>query len=732
MFLDSNENLWIGYENGIINLIDTTSNSSQIIAELKNTIISDFEEDSEGNIWISTYNGLKRYNPKNSELQHFLSEISFYDVLYDLENGQLLAGSNRGLFTFNPSNLTADPIYPKIILSELKLGNQIVNPRDTINRTIILNKAINYSNSITLPYSKNVFSIDITALSYVKQKKNIIQYQLENFESNWNEKIGAATTIEYANLQPGDYVLKVKTANSDNVWNPNVRKLTITILSPWWRTSWAYFGYFLIIVLIGFVIYITIRDRVRTHQALKIEKVKKEQNDILNEQKLTFFTNISHEFRTPLTLILRPLENIIGKTKKGTVLHRQLEMMEKNTNLLLQLVNQVLDFRKFEKYKTKLNVTRIHLNDFVLQTLGQFEGKAKQKNISIQFLSKKQNILLWADEDLLQKLLLNLLSNAVKYNNSGGLIEISIDENSKHIQLNIKDNGKGIQKKDLSKIFERYYQAGGNKQEGSSGIGLALVKEIVELHKGHINVISKFNKGSEFIINFPYGRDHFKASDFKPEKVKVTENGLSDEPISSSTKIYNNKHSILIIDDNADVRQFLVDNLSHDFITYNYNNATDALAFAKTKDLALIICDIMMPGMNGLEFCKYIKTDLKTSHIPVILLTAKSADESKIEGYNQGADEYITKPFNTKILISRVHNLIEQRENLKKKIKTLNLEPSKISPTSLDEKFLENTIKHIEDNISNHEYSIDSLSSDMGLSHDNFYRKIKKSSTNVN
>lgn len=724
VFLDSDDNLWIGQENGIINFIDKKSDSSHVISKLKNTIISDFAEDVEGNIWIATYNGLIRYNPKSGDAQNFLTEICFYTLFFDIKNGQLIAGSNRGIFTFIPSKLKADPIYPEIIFSELKFGNQIVHPKEEFDGVKPLIKAINYTNSITLPYTKNVFSIDITAMSYTMQNKNIIQYQLENFENTWNQKIGAATSIVYTNLQPGAYVLKVKTANNDKVWNPDVRKLTITILPPWWRTSWAYFSYFLLIFLIGFIIYKVIRDRIRADQTLKIGKVKKEQNDILNEQKLSFFTNISHEFRTPLTLILGPLENIIGKAKKGTVLHRQLEMMEKNTNLLLQLVNQVLDFRKFEKYKTRLKVTSIHLNDLVIQMLGQFEGKALQKNISIQFSSKKQNILLWADEDLLRKVLLNLLSNSIKYTHSGGWVQISIEESSQYIRLSVKDNGKGIQKKDLPNIFQRFYQTGDNVQ-GSTGIGLALVKEMIELHKGTIKVVSELNKGSEFMIDFLNGKGHFNTSDFKQEKIIVVDESQSNLLNSQNNTISNKKPSILIIDDNDDIRQFIVDNLSYDFTTFNYNNATDALAFAQTKDLALIICDIMMPGMNGLKFCEHIKSNLQTSHVPVILLTAKSDDEFKIEGYNKGADEYITKPFKTKILISRVHNLIEQRENLKKKIKRLNLEPSKIAPTSLDEQFLAKSIKYIEENISNHEYSINNLSSAMGLSHDNFYRKIK-------
>ena len=724
VFLDSNKCLWVGHENGTINFIDEKSDLRHVILEFKNTIISGFAEDHDENIWIATYNGLKRYNPKTGDSQSFLSDICFYTLLYDEKNGQLYAGSNRGLFSFNPSSLKEDPVYPELILSELKLGNQIVLPGKTYNGIKILKKAINYTPSITLPYSQNMFSIDITALSFSSQTENIIQYQLENFEEKWNEKTGSSASIVYTNLSPGNYVFSVKTANKDKVWNPEVRKLSIRILPPWWRTSWAYFGYLFLLILIGSLIYIVIRDRVRANQALKIEKARKEQNNILNEQKLSFFTNISHEFRTPLTLILAPLEDIMIKTKDDAVLQVQLEMMKKNTNILLQLVNQVLDFRKFEKHKTKLNVTGLNLNEFVIQVLAQFEGKAKQKNISLQFSAKKLNVTLWVDEDLISKVLLNLLSNAINYTESGGWIKISIEESQSFIKLSVKDNGRGIDKKNLSKIFERYFQCGAITQ-GGSGIGLSLVKEMVELHKGTIKVLSQLNKGSEFVISFKSGNEHFNSNDFKSKNVVISDKDVIGLKNSNDILISNNKPLILIIDDNDDIRQYMVKSLSNDFNTFNYNNAIDALAILQSKDFAIIICDIMMPGMNGIQFCEHIKSNLKTSHIPIILLTAKTADESKIEAYEKGADGYITKPFNTKILISRVYNLIEQRESLKKQIRTLNLEPSKISPTSLDEQFLAKAIKDIEDNISNHEFSIEHLSSSMGLSHDSFYRKIK-------
>lgn len=538
-----------------------------------------------------------------------------------------------------------------------------------------------------------------------------------------NKQTGSAISVTYTNLSPGEYILKVKTANKDNVWNPEIRKLKIKILPPWWRTNWAYAGYFLLIVLISILIYRIIRERVRTNNELKIEKIKKEQSEKLNELKLSFFTSISHEIRTPLTLILGPLEDIIQKEKKDTGLYRQLSMMQKNANLLLQLVTQVLDFRKIEKEKTVLKIGRINLNDFIIQTIGQFEGKTNQNNISMQFLSKKQNIELWADNSLLQKIIFNLLSNAIRYTNENGFVQITIEETENIVRIKIADNGIGIERKDLPNIFERFYQSG-NRGEGGSGIGLSLVKKMVELQKGTIKVESQLGKGSEFIIDFQKGNTHFNPAD-----IVTTNEDSETEP--SKIEILNNvsskkaKHNIIVIDDNDDIRNYVKNSLETEYKISDFNNAGDGLLMAQKQDVSLIICDIMMPGMDGLEFCEHIKTDVNTSHIPVILLTAKIATENQVEGYEKGADDYICKPFSIILLKTRIANIIEQREKLQLKIKALNLEPSKISPTSVDEKFLEKTIGLIEENISNHEYTIDELSFSIGLNHDNFYRKIK-------
>ena len=724
LYLDSKRNLWMGQENGIIKYYNTQSDSCIVLSKSRNKIATGFVEDNLGNIWISTYNGLIRYQPQNGDISTFLTEICFYSLLFDAKNNQIITGSNKGIFSFYPSQIKEDPFYPEVIFSGFNIFNKPVLPGEKIRDRTPLTKAFNYTDTLILPYSYNVFSIDITALSFASQKRNQIYYQLENFEKNWNKRLGAATSVSYTNLSPGEYIFKVKVANKDNVWNPQVRKLKIIILPPWWRTNCAYSIYILITLLIGYIIYITAKKQISIRNALKIEKIKKEQNDKLNELKLSFFTSISHDIRTPLTLILGPLENIIKTEKKDTPLHSKLVMMQKNANMLLQLVNQVLDFRKIEKDKATLKVSKINLNEFILQSIGQFEGRANQKKITILFISKSHKIELWADNNLLQKIIFNLLSNAIKFTKQEGQIEIHIEEIPKYIRIKIKDNGIGITPKDLPYIFDRFYQSP-NNIEGGSGIGLSLVKKMVELHKGSIMVESQLGKGSEFVIDFQKGTNHFSSNDIVFEAPVILEEENTEQTLAEISSPLKNKPTLIIIDDNDDIRLYIKENLSGDFNTLDFNNAKEGLAMAYKQNISLIICDIMMPGMDGLEFCEHIKSDIKTSHIPVILLTAKTATESQIEGYEKGADDYICKPFSIKLLKTRVYNLIEQRQKLHKKIKTLNLEPSKISPTSLDEKFLDKTIKVIEENISNNEYSIDDLSVTLGLSHDNFYRKIK-------
>lgn len=403
--------------------------------------------------------------------------------------------------------------------------------------------------------------------------------------------------------------------------------------------------------------------------------------------------------------------------------------MQKNAIILLELVNELLDFRKVEKDKISLNVSRINLNEYILQTIGQFEGKAEQKEIALEFLSKKQNIELWADQNLLQKIIFNLLSNAVKYTPHSGIVKVAIDDKTDNIQIVISDSGPGINKKDLPKIFERFYQSRTTKQEGT-GIGLSLVKKLVEIQKGTIEVQSSIGKGSEFIIEFKKGNSHFTSSEISSKKAseEITENKpFTEKPIQllDDGKKKKDLPKIMVVDDNDDIRTYIKDSLEDEYNIVDFNNAGDGLSEAQKGKVSLILCDIMMPEMDGLEFCEHIKSDLKTSHIPVILLTAKTSTENKIEGYEKGADDYITKPFSIGLLRTRIANMILQRKKLQSQIRVLNLEPSQVSPTSVDEQFLEKTIKAIEANISNHEYSLEELSFSLGLSHDNFYRKIK-------
>ncbi|RIJ50403.1 response regulator [Maribellus luteus] len=732
MYLRDNGDLWIGQENGKIKIYNIHSESCKTFSNSTKYITQCFTEDKDGNIWLGTYTGLIKFNQKTKEQRIYLPENCFYTLFFDKESNILLAGSNKGIFTFTPNQLKQDPYYPEIIFSDLKVFNKPVLPDEKINGKVLLKKSINYTNQISLPYSLNVFTIDITALSFTSQDANLICYQLENFDESWNKQTGAAISVSYTNLSPGEYIFKVKAANKDNVWNPEMRQITIQILPPWWRTYYAYGAYLLIIFIISYLVIRFIKWRLKISQEVKVEKIKQEQSEKLNDLKLSFFTNISHEFRTPLTLIIGPLEEILRKENRDSKLHRQLSMMQKNATMLLELVNELLDFRKAEKEKINLNVSRVNLNDYILQTIGQFEGKADQKKIAMEFLSRKQNIELWADQNLLQKIIFNLLSNAIKYTPESGIVKVAIDDNGGHIQISISDSGPGIDKKDLPQIFERFYQSRTSNKEGS-GIGLSLVKKLVEIQKGTIEVDSKLGKGSEFIIQFKKGNKHFSSSEMALNDTNAEESANEMPFLEDTTETMGEKtaqaskdrHRILVIDDNDDIRTYVKNSLAQEYKIIDYNNAGDGLTEAQKGKISLIICDVMMPGMDGLEFCNHIKSDLKTSHIPVILLTAKTSTENKIEGYEKGADGYITKPFSMGLLRTRIANLLAQREKLQSHIQALNFEPSQIAPTSIDEQFLEKTIETIEANISNHEYSLDELSSALGLSHDNFYRKIK-------
>lgn len=717
--------IWMGMKDGV-KFYNKKSNSVESPVNLEDGSITDFQEDDDENFWISTYKGLIHYNRINGEVTKFETSEIFYDLYFNPIRNEMVAGTNKGIVFFDRSAISNNPYYPEIVFLKLKIfGNEIL-PGDSIHNRIVLKKSLNYINTLVMPYRQNIFSIDVATLYYSQQDKISIYHQLENFEDGWTKRLGSNSTISYTNLSPGKYILKVKVANKDGVWNPTIKELTIIILPPWWKTTWAYLAYILFASIIGVFIKNEIRNRVRLKHDLQIEKVKQEKDHEINQLKMIFFTNISHEIRTPLTLILSPLEDILSNETKETWIYHQHQIMFKNANLLLRLVNQILDFRKIENKKYKLKYSNFDIINFVNNIITQFEGIAETENIKLKFAPENKSTLLWGDPNKLDQVFFNLLSNAFKYTPKNGEVEVRIKSLNNSVYIEVKDTGTGISSEDLPHIFERFYQAQTDGRKGT-GIGLAVVKSIINFHAGDIEVQSEINRGTIFKIKLPLGNKHLpegtvekiEKETINPDKtIEIQE--PAESTISDSKKI-----KILTIDDNDDIRTYLKESLSVDYTVYEAQNGKEGIEKALKLLPSIIICDVMMEGIDGIEVCSTLKSNVNTSHIPIILLTAKEGVENKIEGFEKGADAYITKPFSLKLLKARILNLIEQRNLLKQKINKLNINLSSIGPTSIDEKFLNRLISIMEENMSDSTFLVNELAESLGMSHDQLYRKIK-------
>ena len=729
IYLDKDKNLYIGTDNGVLIKKYRTSEVSTLLTG-HNFIVQDITQDDKNNFWFGLYSGgIVKYQPAEDRYKIYLPSTIVIKVYYSEKHKKLFAATHSGIYEFNPSELKDDPFYPEIYFDDLVIQYTHVTPGDTLHNRQILNDHINYTKDLVLPFSLNTFSLDINTISYSDPGKNIIRYKLEGSDDRWHEYTGSHITVTYENLAPGSYTLMVKAANKDNVWNPELRKINITVLPPWWKTNWAFTVYFILILITGYIIFMILKKKATAIHKKKLEEMTKEKEKDFYEQKLRLFTNISHDIRTPLTLIIGPLENILSKEEPDTWLNKQHRIIHKNAVFLLNLVNQILDLRKADHQQLKLNYSDVPLIHLTKELMSQFEGVAHINDISLALTTSEDEIVACVDKEQFEKVIMNLLSNAVNHVPKGGVIEVILEKKDNDVIIKIKDNGKGIDPEDLPRLFERFYQSKYTKT-GAAGIGLALVQKIVELHDGTIEASSIKGKETVFTIQLPLGKD--KCENIKTGKATGAENKdiyLSGNKYAADLNDITSKkptpdHSVLIIDDNDDIRDYLKENLSDKFKIYLAAGGEEGLNKAKTLMPSLVVCDIMMDGMDGLEVCERLKNDIITSHIPVILLTSKTSEESTIEGFEKGADDYVFKPFSIKLLRSRIQNLINQRVKLKGEYSSLKL-PETSKPQSLDEEFLTKAINYIEENISDKDLGVEKIASSMNMTHDQYYRKIK-------
>lgn len=755
LYQASNKEIWIGTDGaGLFSYNKKTDVLKWYInfKGLHEKSISSISESNDGSIWISGKKGITKLDFKNKISLNYSTydgllgnDFNNNSVLKD-KNGLLYFGSYEGVNYFDPASLVRSKKQLPIYLTDLKLFNKSVGP---LEKNSPLIKVLSETKKIILKHDQSVFTIDFIAINYSFPARNEFAYYLEGFEDSWNY-VGSKRSATYTNLAPGNYVFKVKASEKNGVWNDKPLELKIEILPPWWKTSFAYLFYSLLLFAAVHFANQYYQNRFKQKQMIAFEQKKAIQIEKLNNKKLQFFTNISHEFRTPLTLILNPLADIIknNSTELPEGVVNKLKTIQKSSDRLSRLINELMDFNQLQFNQMTIKLQLIEVISFTKEIVSYFDEEASSRGIHLQFESNKTSLKDWVDPKMFEKIIFNVVSNAFKVTPDNGKIKVKIVVNEEFInfpminstntypsfEIIVEDNGAGLDKKDIKKIFDRFYQVNNlNKAYyGSTGIGLEVVRGFVELHKGIIEVESELGVGTTFKLIFPIGKDFFNANEisfeeYKKEKkisytpaIEKTEDQSQDDQ-EKQDRIY----TILIVEDNVELRNYLKNELKKEYKVLMAENGQVGLELALQKLPDLILTDVIMPVMSGLELCKNIKANLKTSHIPLMMLSAKALIKDKLEGIDSGADMYLSKPFDMDILRSSLIQLINSRQIMFNKFYNGITPKAKEKTTTLDNEFIKNTLNYINENISEPELSVEVLASKVFLSRSQLYRKIK-------
>ena len=746
IYIDNENNCWVASRGGLIHL--QFSNSDKISKfsilttnnGLPSNLVQSITSDKNGNLWLGTIRGLVKFNIKSHEIinydindgiqdYEFSEHSSFVDV-----NGTMYFGGINGVSEFSPNEMRYDNFVEPVVISEVIING--VNVKDRFVNT--------RSEVPTLAYNENNIKFNFISLNYINPLKCKYAYMLEGYDKDWVYTSAEFKKAEYSNLPSGKYVFKVKATNEDGIWSSEHTTTYFEIQPSFWLSFPGFLFYTVLLIIIVYVVSTITQKRVKKKHEELLEKQYHEKIEKINQSKLQFFINISHEIRTPLTLIVCSIEKLISNLNLNKEQEKETATIDRNVNRMLQLTNELLEIRKIETGNYQLNVRKDDIVSVIKNIVQAFESLAEKQEMKLSIDTFMPEISIWFDANAFEKSLSNLISNAIKYTKRNGLIQIKVRKsaNNEFLEISVIDNGIGIEQEHLTKIFDRFYQHGGNKDsyENGFGIGLHLTKNLIELHNGSITVSSEINKGSVFTISLPLNETVYSAND-KADKViwktdfNATLYGIENPETEAEVDVLLNenaedvdpeKFTILYIDDNKE----LLDNIG-DYLTETYNviTATNGkIGFEKATLFQpdVIISDIVMPIMDGFELCNLIKTDINTSHIPVILLTARGDSDSQYKGIEIGADYFIPKPFNIKLLSLTIKNLIESRERLRKLfISNQYTNPKEITTNSRDEQFMVKLLKHVEEHIGEDDLNIKFIADTFAMSRSTFFRKIK-------
>ena len=738
-------NMWIGTSEGL-NYFDKRTRSFRVFDSkdgMPDNSVLTIAIDANQDLWMGTPKGLVYFKvkkgkgglPERGEIEVFneldgLQGRSFNEnAVLRMRSGELVFGGANGFTIFSPAHLAEQEGDVPLVLTDFQIFTKSVLPGEKLDGRVVLSQAITATDHVTLAYRQNVFSIEFAALNYLHPDKNNYLYTLEGFTNQWFQADNASRKVTYTNLDPGEYRFKVKRIAGSDHKEGKERILTITILPPFWRTNFAYFLYFVLIAGALVLARWILLERERMNFRIEQERREAQQLHELDLMKIKFFTNISHEFRTPLTLILTPLESLLAEPDTDGSTWKQLNLIHRNAKRLLNLVTQLLDFKKMEVQETEFSPTRGDVIQFLREIALTFSDLSDRKHIRFSFHSSLASRYLMFDQDKLSRILYNLLSNAFKFTPAYGDVTVEVEElatvEGNVLQVSVRDSGIGIPEKDIAHVFERFYQheLPNSIVNQGSGIGLAITREFVKLHGGMLTVESIVGEGSLFMFTLPLPAESGPsqmATRSEPEfdLVRV-------EKTERERKVDKSLPKLLLVEDNEDFRTYLHDALKDEYQIVEAGNGNTAFTILLDWGPDLVVSDVMMPEMDGIELCRKIKTDPRVSHIPVILLTARVAEEQQLQGYETGADAYVTKPFRLDILRVRIRNLVRQREQLQSRFQRhIAIRPSEVAVLSMDEQFVMKAVKVVEENIANAAFSVEDLSSEMAMSRVYLYKKI--------
>ena len=735
--------LWAGTLNGLIEYKPTTN-----IARFYHLMtggdvtLASIKEDRDGNIWAAAGGSIIKFDVIQNQSEIFpldkdLPLKSFFDGCYAVApTGEILFGGDNGYIKIDP-DVRPNLYAPAVEITSLEVNNKKILPG--LQTENLLTKDIAFTDVLKLSYAQRSVSFEFSALHYWQPDINVYAYKLEGFDADWNYVSGTKNFAVYSNLSPGDYTFIVKGTNNYGIWSNQEARLAIHVDPPLFLSKWFLLAY-AVVVLISIVFALRFySSRLHLRNEVKIFKLEKEHAEEIALTKQQFFTNISHELRTPISLILPPIQQVMKRENLDEESRSLIKLAEKNSYRLLRVVNQILDFRKLEHDSLELKITSFDLIAFCRELYSLFSDKAARNAIHFTFTPSVASCRIWADMDKVETIFYNLLSNAFKFTPPEGSIDLTVRVNGPDkdfpkgsVELSVTDTGIGIAPEDQPKVFERFYQTNqARKMEGGSGIGLTLASEYTTLHHGKIKVTSELGKGSCFTVTLPLGNIHFPVDATQDEAplTLVATKTSGDHSVATAYQydVESDKPLVLIVEDNSDMIDFLTINLKNKYHLIIAENGEDALTKTHHFSPEVIISDIMMPVMDGLTLCRKIKENPRTSHIGIILLTAKNLTSQKIEGIRIGADAYLTKPFDVELLDASVEHLLKRKQELSNYFKSEILTEPEVTTAgeNIDDKFIRKVVSIIEANISNPNFNVDMLSDEIGMSSTHLYRKLK-------